>query len=233
MKRAVGIIIVLTLLAGLILFWYHTSSPGKNYPAKSDIINLFTTHEPSTVEKIPPDKLTTPDLILLGARQEVKNATRYDASYQVMPYPGGDVDKNKGACTDVVVRALRHAGIDLQELMHEDMKINFSAYPDNWGLASPDPNIDHRRVPNQMTFFKRHGLELSKEVQGNLAEWQWGDVVYWRFADGNEHCGIISDRSGNHGIPLVIHNASIAKEEDCLLSWEITGHYRFPTTLQP
>ncbi|RJR20843.1 MAG: DUF1287 domain-containing protein [Desulfobacteraceae bacterium] len=184
----------------------------------------------SPVEEIPEDELTAADLILLGARQEVKNRTFYDASYAVLSYPGGDVSPDRGACTDVVIRAFRYAGVDLQQLIHEDMKENFRLYLQKWGLSGPDPNIDHRRVPNQVRFFERHGLPLTLEVEGHLDEWHWGDVVYWRFPDGRDHCGIVSDRTGKNGIPLVIHNAGLTREEDCLLRWEITGHFRYPVS---
>ncbi len=182
----------------------------------------------SPVEQIPEEELTLPDFILLGARSEVTNGTRYDAAYVSINYPGGDVEPDAGACTDVVVRAYRHAGIDLQQLIHEDMRENFHLYPNNWGLNTPDTNIDHRRVPNQMLFFERFGTALMLQVEGCLPEWQWGDVVYWRFADGREHCGIISDRTGRDGVPLVIHNAGIAREENRLQRWEIIGHFRYP-----
>lgn len=182
----------------------------------------------SPVEAIPEEELKTPDLVLLGARHEVNNKTRYDASYMAISYPGGDVPPDYGACTDVVVRAFRNAGIDLQQLIHEDMKKNFNLYPQNWGHRGPDPHIDHRRVPNQVRFFERHGISLTLEVEGNLDQWQWGDVVYWRFPDGRDHCGIISDRTRRDGVPLVIHNAGLTREEDCLLRWEITGHFRYP-----
>ena len=128
----------------------------------------------------------------------------------------------------MVIRAFRHAGIDLQQLIHEDMRENFHLYPDNWGLNAPDTNIDHRRVPNQMLFFERFGTTLSLQVEGHLQEWEWGDVVYWRFANGREHCGVISDRTRRDGVPLVIHNAGIAREENCLQRWEIIGHFRYP-----
>lgn len=182
----------------------------------------------SPVEQKNIDELTTQDLILLGARKEVENGTRYDASYAAMAYPGGDVASDIGACTDVVIRALRNAGIDLQQLIHEDMKDNFDLYPKRWGLTKPDPNIDHRRVHNQIVFLERHGTVLNTEVRGHLDEWQWGDIVYWRFPDGSLHTGIISDRTTREGIPLVIHNTSVAKEENCLFRWEIIGHYRYP-----
>lgn len=182
----------------------------------------------SPVEKIPADQLQVADLILLGARAEAKNATVYDASYQVMAYPGGDVAPSRGACTDVVVRAYRKAGIDLQSLIHEDMLHNFESYPQNWGLKYPDRNIDHRRIPNQVTFFQCHGHSLPLDNYEDSQIWHWGDVVYWRFVNGDEHCGIISDRKTKDNIPLVIHNAGISTEENALLRWEIIGHYRYP-----
>lgn len=181
---------------------------------------------PSTVEQIPLEKRTTADLVLLGARQEAQNQTRYDGSYQVIGYPGGDVSPEVGACTDVVIRAFRNAGIDLQTSIHEDMLHNFNAYPQKWGLQEPDPNIDHRRIPNQMKFFERHGTALNLSVD-ETAEWQWGDIVYCKFQNGDEHCGIISDRRRSDDVPLVIHNAGMAVEQDCLGKWEIIGHYRY------
>jgi uncharacterized protein len=182
----------------------------------------------SPVERIPVNELTAADRTLLGARAEVRNRTRYDASYVAMEYPGGDVPADRGACTDVVVRALRNAGYDLQMLIHEDMQANFSQYPSRWGLTRPDSNIDHRRVSNQMTFFQRHGLSLTTEVEEALEEWQWGDVVCWDMGDGQLHTGIISDWTNADGVPLVIHNGWITREEDCLTRWKIIGHYRYP-----
>jgi uncharacterized protein YijF (DUF1287 family) len=186
-------------------------------------------NEPSPVEKIPPAERTVYDLILLGARKEVQKKTRYDAAYRVISYPGGDVDPSVGACTDVIIRALRAAGFDLQQLIHEDMCTNFDLYPQLWGLECPDPNIDHRRTQNQMFYFERFGEKLTLEVtEADLAQWRHGDFVYWRFPNGQQHTGVISDRINERGIPLVIHNSGIAREEDCLLRWEIIGHYRFP-----
>lgn len=182
----------------------------------------------SIVEEMPVSEHGVPELILLGARNEVKNKVWYDAGYYSISYPDGDVLSDRGACTDVIVRAFRNANIDLQFLIHEDMNQNFNLYPQNWGLTRTDPNIDHRRIPNQMNFFERHGTSLTLDTgSASLAEWLWGDIVYWRFDDGMEHCGIISDKKTRNGIPLVIHNASIAREEDCLSRWEIIGHFRF------
>ncbi len=183
--------------------------------------------ELSPVEMIPAEELTAADRILLGARAEVRTGIRYDAGYYALQYPGGDVPPDRGACTDVVIRALRAAGYDLQVLIHEDMRERFDAYPQLWGLAGPDPNIDHRRTQNQITFLQRHGLELTTDPD-TTDQWQHGDIVYWRFADGSQHTGIVSDRTNSGGQPLVIHNASVAREQDCLTRWEIIGHFRFP-----
>ncbi len=168
--------------------------------------------------------------ILLGARRTTKSSTVYKNKYRVIPYPGGDVPITEGVCTDVVIRSLRQAGIDLQQLIHEDMLQNQSVYPDHWGQKSPDPNIDHRRVPNQICFFERHGLALSLSTSPqHLHEWQPGDIVYWRTGGrGMGHCGIISDRRNRRGVPYVIHNASRPREEDVLQAWPIIGHYRYP-----
>jgi len=225
----ISLVIILMFFLYLVARFTDINLPNITFtrPQITDILS-----QPSPVEQKSPTELTTPDLILLGARAEAKKGTRYDGSYASIDYPGGDVSPDRGACTDVVIRAFRNAGIDLQKLIHEDMSENFTVYPNNWGLEAPDPNIDHRRIPNQICFFNRYGMQLTTKVEGYLEEWQWGDVVYWRFANGDEHCGIISDRRNKNGIPLVIHNASIAIEEDCLQRWEITGHYRYPLKSQ-
>lgn len=220
-KLTIAIMALVLVLIMLIIGHKYTPPLSSFSPGMSSL-------PPSPVESIPPDRRQTPDLIVLGARQEALQSVQYDGSYRNMTYPGGDVPSDRGACTDVVIRAFRNAGLDLQVLIHEDMAIHFSAYPQNWGLEEPDTSIDHRRIPNQVTFFKRHGTELPTRVKENLDDWQWGDVVYWQFPNGDEHCGIVSDRRRKDGIPLVIHNAGICKEEDCLQRWTITGHYRYP-----
>jgi len=187
-----------------------------------------SSEQKSPVQQIPYEDLRVADFILLGAKHEVDNETRYDDSYVDIEYPGGDVQPDVGACTDVVIRAFRRADIDLQKRIHEDMQNNFELYPQLWDAPAPDSNIDHRRVANQMKYFDRHGESLTLQVEGYEHKWQWGDVVYWRFADGRTHCGIISDRTNDDDVPLVIHNAKVTIEEDCLLRWEIIGHYRYP-----
>lgn len=172
---------------------------------------------------------TAADKIVNGAKMEVIRGVSYHAGYQQISYPMGDVPEDEGACTDVVVRALRNAGYDLQQLIHEDMQRHFDLYPKNWGLSHPDPNIDHRRVPNQMVFFKRSGKVLPNSIHDDdLKTWKAGDIVCWRFGEGLTHTGVVSNVKSSSGVPLVIHNLCIAQEEDCLDSWPIIGHFRYP-----
>lgn len=176
-----------------------------------------------------PNPRTPAERIVNGAKLEVLNGVGYDSRYYTMTYPNGDVPSDRGACTDVVVRSLRNAGFDLQKLIHEDMKANFSAYPNNWGLAKPDSNIDHRRVPNLKVFFKRYGLTLPTGTTGkDLETWKPGDIVCWKFSTGQDHTGIISDVNARSGLPLVIHNCGMTAQNDNLTRWKITGHFRYP-----
>ncbi len=165
------------------------------------------------------------DRLVLDARQQVGVTLSYDPAYRRLSYPGGDVPMATGVCTDVVIRALRQQGLDLQEAVHRDMRGNFSAYPKNWGLSRPDSNIDHRRVPNLMTWFKRQGWSLP--VKQDAAAYQAGDIVTWDLGRGLTHVGIISDRQAPTATPLVLHNIGRGtQEEDILFAYRITGHYR-------
>jgi uncharacterized protein YijF (DUF1287 family) len=164
--------------------------------------------------------------VVAGARAQI--GTLYDASYLRISYPGGDVPSDRGACSDVVVRALRHAGVDLQRLIHEDMLRDGAAYSRPDAGAEPDANIDHRRCVNQMSFFGRHGGTLTIEATEKTREdWQPGDFVYWRLPDQRLHVGVLSDRSDANSLPLVIHNGGVCREQDCLTDWEIFGHFRY------
>lgn len=163
------------------------------------------------------------------AAAHAQEGDAYNASYEKLAYPNGDVPRGRGACTDVVIRSLRGAGYDLQKLVHEDMKRDFGRYPKGWGLAKTDKNIDHRRVPNLVTFFKKWGQTLPTETSPDeLKNWKPGDIVVWRLDDGRWHIGLISDGIGPRGWPLVIHNALECAEQDYLDAWQIKGHYRFP-----
>jgi len=185
----------------------------------------------SSTSPTPPTRAPISDAIaariVAGAKKQA--GTLYDPAYVVLKYPGGDVDKNRGACTDVVIRALRFAGTDLQRLMHEDMKRNFGEYPRQWGLSRTDKNIDHRRVPNQMKFFERRGQSLTKIVsEETLSQWQPGDIVCWRLPGNLYHTGVLTDEKSARGLALVMHNLSVCAEEDVLTAWPIIGHYRYP-----
>tara|TARA_B110000495_G_C22945786_1_gene553641 strand:+ start:575 stop:1225 length:651 start_codon:yes stop_codon:yes gene_type:complete len=160
------------------------------------------------------------------ARSQIGKTTSYDPSYVGLSYPGGDVPLEKGVCTDVVIRALRTAvNLDLQKLVHEDMKIEFSAYPNIWGLKKPDPNIDHRRVPNLKAYFNRRGFSLP--VTRRADDYLAGDLVTCIVGRNLAHIMVVSDKKTSDGVPFVIHNiGSGTKEEDRLFEFPITGHYR-------
>lgn len=155
----------------------------------------------------------------------------YDPAYFTIPYPGGDVPKDKGVCTDVVVRAYRKLGIDLQKEVHVDMKANFDKYPAKWGLKRPDPNIDHRRVPNLMTFFSRHGTVLP--ITRRAGDYAPGDIVCWDLGGGVMHIGIVSaKKAALTDRYLIIHNIGAGQVlEDCLFQFRIIGHYRYGESL--
>jgi uncharacterized protein YijF (DUF1287 family) len=168
-----------------------------------------------------------PDALVTAARQQVGVTLGYDPAYRRLSYPNGDVPPNTGVCSDVLICALRQQGLDLQQAVHQDMRANFALYPKNWGLSRPDRNIDHRRVPNLMTWFKRQGWAL---LPGRDAEgYRPGDIVTWDLGGGLGHIGIISDRQAASGVPLVLHNIGRGtQEEDILFGFKITGHYRIP-----
>lgn len=165
--------------------------------------------------------------VIEGAKKQVGVTVGYDGSYRRIGYPNGDVPRETGVCTDVVIRAYRNAGVDLQKLVHEDMKKHFAAYPKNWGLRRPDTNIDHRRVPNLATFFTRRGAKLPVKRKG--ADYQPGDIVTWRLSSGVPHIGLVSDvRVRNTDRYLVVHNiGGGAQIEDVLFAYAVTGHYRW------
>lgn len=162
-----------------------------------------------------------------AAEQRTTFSVTYDPSYVELDYPGGDVPPDKGVCTDVIIRSYRKLGIDLQVKVHEDMKNNFDVYPKIWGLKQPNPNIDHRRVPNLMVFFKRHGTVLPKSE--NPDDYAPGDIVTWNLFAGTTHIGIVSTMKENSNKRYkVVHNIGSGPElEDVLFNWEITGHFRY------
>jgi uncharacterized protein YijF (DUF1287 family) len=161
--------------------------------------------------------------IAAGAERQVGVTTIYDPAYRQLAYPDGDVPRDRGVCTDVVIRAFRTIGVDLQVQVHEDMRAKFGRYPQSWGLRGPDRNIDHRRVPNLMTFFARRGKSLSLRDP-----YQPGDVVAWRLPGGRLHIGIVARTKNRSGRHLVVHNIGDgAQSEDVLDEFEKIGHYRW------
>ena len=168
-----------------------------------------------------------PPQLVAAARQQTRSTVVYDGSYTRIAYPLGDVPATRGVCTDVVIRAYRAIGIDLQVLVHEDMSTNFRLYPRQWGLSEPDANIDHRRVPNLQKFLER--AEAKVGGADSAAVYQAGDLVTWMLPGNLPHIGIVSDRFAvNTDRPLVIHNIGAGPvEEDMLFAYPITGHYRY------
>jgi len=168
--------------------------------------------------------------LVSAAEEQTAYTKSYDPAYRRIPYPNGDVPRETGVCSDVVIRAYRALGIDLQQRVHEDMKRHFGLYPKTWGLSRPDPNIDHRRVPNLQVFFTRHGQSLP--VTERASDYLPGDIVAWNLAAPQKmipHIGIISaQRTADGTRPLVVHNIGAGtKVEDILFSYKITGHYRY------
>lgn len=159
------------------------------------------------------------DRLVSAANYRTTQEVRYDPAYVVLSYPGGDVPSHTGVCTDVVIRSYRALGIDLQQLVHEDMKSSFSAYPSLWGLKRPDRNIDHRRVPNLQRFFERIGAE----VKGQDAKFLPGDLVAWDLTGkGLWHIGIVT------GPDTFVHNIGAGPvAEKGIDQWKVIGHYRF------
>jgi uncharacterized protein YijF (DUF1287 family) len=166
--------------------------------------------------------------LVTSARKQIGVTVSYDPAYTTLAYPNGDVPSHRGVCTDVVIRAMREGlSKDLQKLLHEDMRGNFSVYPKNWSLSRPDRNIDHRRVPNLKTWFKRQGYQLRLAGEKDPAKFLPGDLVTCTVPPHLPHIMIVSDRKSEAGVPLVIHNiGGGTREEDRLFEFPLTGHYR-------
>ena len=174
--------------------------------------------------------------LVVAAMERLNHSVRYDGSYRLIDYPGGDVPGDTGVCTDVIIRSYRSIGIDLQKLVHEDMQKAFDHYPSKriWGLDSTDKNIDHRRVPNLQTFFTRHGKKLA--ITDNASDYAPGDVVTWMLPGNLPHIGIVTDVYDQQTQqPLVVHNIGSGPQlENMLFDYPVTGHYRYlPESILP
>lgn len=165
--------------------------------------------------------------LVAAAVERTRHQVTYDPAYVQIDYPGGDVPDDRGVCADVIVRAYRKVGIDLQKEVHEDMAQNFTQYPQFWGLRGPDSNIDHRRVPNLQTFFSRNGRTLPASDKPD--DYSAGDLVVWSLSGGRTHVGLVIRGPSDEGRALVVHNiGSGPKVEDALFAWPVIGHYRYP-----
>ncbi len=186
---------------------------------------LPTTGQETTTPVASTTEWSTP--LIKSARTQIGVTLIYDGSYQRLEFPNGDIPRLRGVCTDVVIRALRDAHeIDLQAKVNADMKAHFSSYPKIWGLSRPDSNIDHRRVPNLITYFKRHGAAVP--MTDNPQDYLPGDIVTWMLLPGTPHVGIVSDKiDPQSGNPLIIHNIGWGtRENDILFAYDMTGHFR-------
>ena len=164
--------------------------------------------------------------LVAAAIAQTRSSVTYDGSYRRIGYPGGDVPETIGVCTDVVIRAYRRVGVDLQVKVHEDMTRAFKSYPQLWGLSRPDPNIDHRRVPNLQAFLRRAGADLP--VSRDAGAYRAGDLVTWMLPRNLPHIGIVTGERSPTGAPLMVHNIGRGPEvEDMLFKYPITGHYRY------
>jgi uncharacterized protein len=214
----------LYLLGGLTLFTLVLTTACQTKIVKSSQPVAGIT--PSTPTAIAISSPRIKKLIRSGIEQ-TQYTRYYDPAYVPLEYPGGDVPLETGVCTDVVIRAFRKVGVDLQKEVREDMERNFAAYPQLWGLKKPDSNIDHRRVPNLMKYFQRRGKSI--QIDNKPENYLPGDIVAWNLGNGQQHIGLVSNNiSPNSKNLLIIHNiGSGAKQEDILFNWPIIGHYRY------
>jgi hypothetical protein len=223
-----SILLVCLVLGGLV--WLRAS---KDFDDTAAFGAPLTHDRPVLAEQPPPVAETRRQAVvrLLSAAtlDQTRQTLRYDPAYVRISYPGGDVPQDRGVCADVIVRAFRKIGVDLQKEVHEDMLHNFAAYPRFRGSSRPDANIDQRRVPNLMTFFKRRGAALP--VTRNPTNYLPGDVVAWDLGHGQTHIGLLVNQLSPDGRrPMVVHNIGQgARVEDVLFTWKVIGHYRYPT----
>lgn len=205
MKRSFALLLL--VLTGCTSFSAHVQPAKENSPA------LQATQQKS--------KVTPTEKLIAAALAQVDVTTEYDPAYVKLAYPNGDVPMKTGVCADVIVRAFRSVGLDLQKELHEDMKQGFAKYPKKWGAKAPDTNIDHRRVPNLMTWFARQGKALP------FSDYQPGDIVAWDLGGGLTHIGFVSDLKADQRYKIVHNIGAGTQVEDRLLEWKVIGHYRY------
>ena len=209
------------LLVLLIAWYYQRPNAPQMQPENTPLAPVQRQPENAHLAPLSSSEVAPP--IVQAARSQIGKTLRYDPTYTALPYPMGDVPLEKGVCTDVVIRALRQQNIDLQALVHRDMKSHFADYPRRWGLKQPDPNIDHRRVLNLIVYFTRQGWATRD------SEYRAGDIVTWELNGSRlPHIGIVSNRKKGD-IPLIIPNIGAGtRDDDILFKHKITGHFRQP-----
>lgn len=222
MRRAVAVVPVLALAA--LLAAAGEAGAGEAGTAAARAPDA-TPSPPARIAAPAPDPAARQRKIVAAAYEQIGITLTYDATYVRLDYPGGDVPPERGVCSDVVIRALRGIGLDLQQAVHEDMRAHFRAYPQRWGLRGADRNIDHRRVPNLETWFRRAGYEAPAG-----SRWRPGDIVSWRLPNGLPHIAIVADRPGSDGREwLVVHNIGQGtRVEAPAADWQPVGHFRLP-----
>jgi uncharacterized protein len=204
------------LLSFLFVYALLGCKKAENINLKAENNSVATIENPKTFE----EKLSNAAISIID-----ENVV-YTPDYVSIKYPNGDVSAKTGVCSDVVIRAYRKLGIDLQKEVHEDMKANFLKYPTKWGLKKTDTNIDHRRVLNLEVFFTRKGKKL--EVSDNPNDYKTGDIVTWMIGGKLPHIGIVTHKKSKEGNPMIVHNVGSGQvAEDCLFSWEIVGHFKY------
>lgn len=225
MKSRTGLKVYLLLLSALACAGCGVVSTASTAsPASRDVVRQAATQNVAR----PSSGSPVLDKLVEAAIERTTHEVRYDPSYFVIDYPNGDVPAQVGVCTDEVIRSYRAVGVDLQKLVHEDMERDFAAYPRKWGMKKADKNIDHRRVPNLMTFFERQGASLP--LTADARDYKPGDVVTWDLGGGMTHIGLVVNvpSDADDSRMRIVHNIGAGpKMEDVLFSWKITGHYRY------
>ena len=218
-RKAIIIITFVLIFLGTFYFF--------NYTKIGALIIWNSTYSPSALRDITEEEKVFLEKFVDAAIERTNHGVFYDPSYVAIEYPNGDVPDDTGVCADVIIRTYRELGIDLQKEVHEDMISNFGLYPKIWGLKKSDTNIDHRRVPNLMVFFKRHGQTLPITEDAN--DYLHGDMVVWRLGHGKTHIGIVIDKlSSDQQRPMIVHNVGAGpKINDVLFEWKIIGHFRY------
>ena len=225
--RFLGITLFVAV-CGLLVLWWYPRSGARRFAFVESWGDAYAEATPQDMRSSNDTVVTSYfDRLASAAVAQTKSTVIYDPAYVKIPYPNGDVDAGKGVCADVIIRAYRALGADLQELLHKDIAKNFSAYPKIWGLKGPDTNIDHRRVPNLMTFFKRS--DSAVPVPESEEAYRNGDVVAWDLGGGITHIGIVvRTEAETAGKPFVVHNIGAGpKLEDVLFNWKILGVFRY------